>query len=111
MYIKLKSKEGKVIETKVGSCWTCVFLSFLGPLLRGDVKFFILYALLDGIGLFIALYFNENIGVPLMVFVTLLFEANYNTWFIRGKLNNGWEAETEKDREILIEKGVIKVEV
>ncbi|EAG4209288.1 hypothetical protein CAZ75_12125 [Listeria monocytogenes] len=111
MYINLKSSDGNVITTKVGSCWTCVFLSFFGPLLRGDIKFFVLYVILDGAGLLITLNYDRDIGIAIMAMVTLLFESNYNTWFIRGKMNNGWEPETEKDREILLEKGVIKTEV
>ncbi|WP_099223050.1 hypothetical protein [Listeria costaricensis] len=108
MRVTLKTPKNKTKRVPIGINWVFFLFSYLTLLFRADITRLIGYAFLRAISMIIFLFISKIIGFFIMVGIQLFFTCNYNQWYIKRKLETGWTCETEKDRQILIEKGIIK---
>ncbi len=92
MIVTLINASGQMRTVKVGFSWTVFFFGFLVPLYRGDVKWTVIMFIASVLTAFLA---------------QLVFCFTYNGINIRELLNQGYKAEDEYSKAVLIAKGFI----
>lgn len=96
MKVRLKNDAGVVKECKTGFSWTTLFFGLLVPLLRGDFKWSIIMLLLAVI----------TFGISWLVMPFI-----YNKKYIISLLEKGYKPDTDIDRNILTDKGIIATNI
>ncbi len=93
MKVNLKHKDTGVVKTApLGFSWTTLFFGIFVPLIRGDIKWFI-------ISLVIAIV-TAGLGWFVIPFI-------YNKIYIKNLLEKGYVPADEASKQALIEKGII----
>jgi len=92
-FIRLKHKDTGVLKNApVGFSWTIFFFSFWVPLIRGDIKWFIM-------GVFIT-FLTFGLGYFIISFI-------YNKAYIKDLMEKGYLPADEPSKLYLINKGII----
>lgn len=86
MKIQLE-KNGIIKDVPIGFSWTVLFFGLWVPLIRGDLKWFII--------MFVAAFFT-------MGFSNIIFSFIYNNLYIKDLLVNGWNPLNENTKSLLI---------
>jgi hypothetical protein len=93
MKVNLKHKDTGVVKTApLGFSWTTLFFGIFVPLIRGDIKWFI-------ISLVIAIV-TAGLGWFVIPFI-------YNKIYIKNLIEKGYVPADEASKQALIEKGII----
>lgn len=92
MKVKLVNNRGIVKKSKVGFSWTIFFFGCIVPLIRGDIKNFIILLLLQ------MLTFG---------FAAIAYSFFYNKMYINMLLDRGYIPYTQEDEMILVIKEFI----
>lgn len=97
MKINLKTPTGILKQVKLGFSWTMLFFGIFVPLVRGDIKWFL-------ITLIIAIITAGTV-------VWLIFPFFYNKIYIKGLLEKGWLPADEAAANSLRAKGIFVPEI
>lgn len=102
MKLKMKHDSGVTKEVKYGFSWTTFFFGFIVPLVRGDIKWALIMALI-----------SIAVGIPTMgiggVISGIIFSFVYNKIYIKELLVKGYKPVTEEDKSVLVENNIISM--
>lgn len=100
MKVNLKHESGVSKTVKVGFSWTFFFFGLFVPLIRGDLKWFLIMLALQSL----AGFFTFGVGAFV---VSLIFAFKYNELYIKELLEKGYRPVTSEDEQILSSKNYL----
>lgn len=101
MIVKLKNNVGFAKTAVLGFSWTTLFFGCLVPLVRGDLRWFFVMAIVFSTITPILVLFPTGLTFILYLYVMVLFAEHYNTNYIKELMERGFFPADEESKEIL----------